>query len=173
MTARRKPRCRTSPTRRRAGRPVSRLIRKKHLPRQRPPKGIGGGQFSIQSNYPPIVEAGPAIYGCECQQVILAGWVADPDYTGNYTVVVNWGDGNTEQFSLLFPSSFSRPHTYADDGSYVITVTATDGAGGQGGDTTTAHIGPYWYGCVRRMGCQASQPSGHKPQSRGWPSHFP
>jgi hypothetical protein len=33
----------------------------------------GGGGITLQSNQPPIVEAGPAKQGCECQQILING----------------------------------------------------------------------------------------------------
>ncbi|WP_448594839.1 PKD domain-containing protein [Thermoflexus hugenholtzii] len=49
------------------------------------------------------------------------------DSTGPWQITVNWGDGNTESFSVSATGTIpSRTHTYADNGNYAVTVTVTD-----------------------------------------------
>ena len=45
---------------------------------------------------------------------------------------VNWGDGTTSHYSInpaVANSSISPTHVYADNGTYTISETATDGDG--------------------------------------------
>lgn len=79
---------------------------------------------------PPLaVDAGPDRSGEE-------GGLLAFDFTvlnhGVGVMTIDWGDGSVQSESLDIPSSltlFSEvSHTYADDGSYVLTVTFDDGA---------------------------------------------
>src|SRR4029077_14026195 len=60
--------------------------------------------------------------------------------TGDYTATVNWGDSTTTSATVGSPSGGSFPvssagHTYAEEGTYVVTVTIDD-AGGSSTTTT-------------------------------------
>jgi hypothetical protein len=64
------------------------------------------------------------------------GSVADPanELDAPYAVSVDWGDG-TAATAFSAPATGALPaqsHTYADNGSYTVTVTATDDDGGSG-----------------------------------------
>jgi len=70
-------------------------------------------------------------------QTIAAQRIAflnDPDSTragGSYTATINWGDGTTTPADTVFgfpggPYAVVGTHTYADDGAYTITVTASE-----------------------------------------------
>jgi hypothetical protein len=66
------------------------------------------------------------------------GGVADQPYS----VVVDWGDGNTDTATVSgdntpFTYSFDGNHTYAQDGSYFVTVSVTDQDGSTGTSNST------------------------------------
>lgn len=53
----------------------------------------------------------------------------DNDPVDTHTASVDWGDGTVEAASVTESGgarTVSAPHTYKDNGSYVVTVTATD-----------------------------------------------
>jgi flagellar hook assembly protein FlgD len=59
------------------------------------------------------------------------------------TLSVNWGDGQVDQFTL--PAPYTPPtvaHTYESAGTWTITVTAGDGAGGFASATHTITVAP-------------------------------
>ena len=79
------------------------------------------------SNVPPMVvftSGGEIMAG---QTYILTGRVTDP---GNdvLTASVQWGDGASQALTLDALGQFSATHFYFADGTYPITVTASDGA---------------------------------------------
>src|SRR5207244_12228722 len=61
-------------------------------------------------------------------------------------VVVDWGDGHSDSFNTSSQGSLgSLSHTYADNGSYSVSVTVTDkdGATGSAGyQVTVANVAP-------------------------------
>ena len=78
----------------------------------------------------------------EGTRITLNGQIFDPDLEDVQTVVINWGDGssttvNSDDLVDVDGSgtkSFSRNHTYADNGAFDITVALADG----GEDPVTA-----------------------------------
>lgn len=50
-----------------------------------------------------------------------------------WTATVDYGDGTTQALTLV-GKTFSLSHTYADNGSYIISVVVTDNGGGVGSD---------------------------------------
>src|SRR3954468_15200962 len=62
------------------------------------------------------------------------GLYIDPDLGDSHTATVNWGDGSPVQnatvISGLGAGAIGGTHTYADDGTYTVTVNVTDGSGG-------------------------------------------
>ncbi len=95
--------------------------------------------------YPPVVTAGPDVQGAECQPITINGGISDPNGPSMfppYIITINWGDGSqNSSLSMMSPGPFSSTHTYADDGTYTITVTGTDPTGLIGTDTAQATIG--------------------------------
>ncbi len=57
------------------------------------------------------------------------------------TATVNWGDGTTEAGTVNQANdTVSGSHVYADNGTFIVTVTVTDGAGNAGSDTFTVTV---------------------------------
>jgi hypothetical protein len=95
--------------------------------------------------------AGPtvnAVEGAASGTVALAG-LRDDDPNGaasDYTATVDWGDGSaTEPATVAAPSGGSFPissagHTYAEDGTYTITVSIADAGGSTTTATLSAHV---------------------------------
>lgn len=96
--------------------------------------GIGGMEFVPErTNEPPadVTTDGPYT-GAEGADLTFSATGTDPEGT---TVTFAWdfGDGNTA-------TGQQATHAYADDGSYTVTLTATDGDGIETVVTTTATI---------------------------------
>ena len=59
----------------------------------------------------------------------------DPGTADVHTCTINWGDGNTTS-GTVSAGSCTGTHTYADNGSYTVSVTIDDGDGGTDTDST-------------------------------------
>jgi PKD repeat protein len=107
------------------------------------------------TNVDPTVAGGPDTSGAEGSPVNVAAAVFHDDGTADtHTATVSWGDG-TSDTGTVAESPFGPPgsttgnsgtaafgsHTYADNGTYTITVCVSDDDGGQGCDTVVATIG--------------------------------
>ncbi|MGH1491576.1 MAG: PKD domain-containing protein [Acidimicrobiales bacterium] len=78
-------------------------------------------------NSPPKIENVSVSGDREEGSTITLSWtIDDPGEEANFPITIDWGDGDT--FSPTFGSSteVSIPHVYADDGSYVVTITQYD-----------------------------------------------
>jgi hypothetical protein len=64
---------------------------------------------------------------------------SDPGVADTHTVVINWGDGNTQTITSAI-SSLSVPHTYAVVGVYNATVSVEDDDNGTGNAVATATV---------------------------------
>src|SRR5207248_11609197 len=62
------------------------------------------------------------------------GSFSDPGADGPWAVDVHWGDGSPDStFNAGSPGTLGRlDHTFADNGTYAVTVTVTDGHGDAG-----------------------------------------
>jgi hypothetical protein len=73
-------------------------------------------------------------------QTVYEGAAADFTFTiedpgpDSFTLVVDWGDGQSQSVAVTSAGTVTLPHTYADDtgGPFTITATATDDDGGVG-----------------------------------------
>jgi PKD repeat protein len=81
---------------------------------------------------PLVASAGPGVTGKEGSAVSFAGTVQGG--TAPYAETWAFGDGTTASGTLT-PS-----HTYTRDGTYSVTLTVTDAAGGSSTSTTTATV---------------------------------
>src|SRR5439155_6756137 len=68
------------------------------------------------------------------------GSFSDAGSSGPWSVAINWGDTSSTNFSSTTTGSLgTKPHTYADNGSYAValSVTAPDSASGSASFTVT------------------------------------
>lgn len=96
------------------------------------------------------VDAGADQTASEGDEVRLAPAtfaVANPNAT--HTATIDWGDGSAVQAGVVGGTGAAGTvwgsHTYADNGTYTITVAVLDGKGGTGSDTlvvTVANVAP-------------------------------
>jgi uncharacterized membrane protein len=70
---------------------------------------------------PPLVDAGPDQEGFEGSPLSFSGLITDTNDSGPYTIVWDFGDGNTAVGSL------TPTHTYADNATYTVTLMVTTG----------------------------------------------
>ncbi len=91
-------------------------------------------------NAAPQVNAGPDQTVAEGSPFTAAGSFTDADST-SWTATVDYGDGSGAQPLALNPDkTFSLGHTYADNGSYTVTVSVTDNQGATGTDTVAVTV---------------------------------
>jgi subtilisin-like proprotein convertase family protein len=64
------------------------------------------------------------------------GTLGDPGDDSPWAVHVNWGDGTVNDFQIPILANIGAAHTYADNGAYTVTVTATDKDGATSTPTT-------------------------------------
>ena len=92
------------------------------------------------ANVIPVVQAGNDVANAsEGVQMAVAPTWTDMAGDGPYTLVVNWGDGNSNTYNAAV-SAAARTHTYADNGQYTVTATVTDKDTGAGNDTLTVTV---------------------------------
>ncbi len=102
----------------------------------------GGGASAsaiIRLNSGPTVDAGPNGNVAEGSAFTSTATVVDPHGDAIASVTVDYGDG-TAPVSATPGASVPLSHTYADNGSYTVTVTATDEFGAVGSDTATVTV---------------------------------
>jgi hypothetical protein len=90
--------------------------------------GIKDFAFTVQSaaNQAPVVDAGIDSSFNEGSSLIRNGSFTDPD-TDPWTATVDYGDGSGVQALTLVGKTYQLNHQYDDDGTYVVTVTISDG----------------------------------------------
>ena len=81
----------------------------------------------------------------EGQSVSISTSFADPGLVGNYSAVIDWGDGTSDNASIAldgtgFAGTLSGDHVYADNGSYNLTVVLSDGDGEEATSSSIALI---------------------------------
>ena len=94
------------------------------------------------TNEAPNVDAGNDATVNEGSAFSGAATFTDPGTADTHTLTVDYGDGTGVQ---PLPASAALSHTYADNGIYTVTVTATDDDGGVGSDTilvTVTNVAP-------------------------------
>ncbi|MCX2982601.1 hypothetical protein EYC98_17195, partial [Halieaceae bacterium IMCC14734] len=102
--------------------------------------GVGDAITAVTvNNVAPTVDAGAGGAIDEGGVFIGAGSFTDPGADA-WTATVNYGDGTGVQALTLNPDkTFALNHIYADNGSYVITVSVSDDEA-VGGDTATVSV---------------------------------
>jgi PKD repeat protein len=83
---------------------------------------------------PLIIDPGPKV-ATVGEALLLELAFSDPGIRDTHVVTVDWGDGSTEEAIVSEASGSgiaSARHTYADAGTYSVTVTVTDDDGGVG-----------------------------------------
>lgn len=109
---------------------------------------MNGIPDSCETNFPPVVNAGPNQNALEGNLVGLApATYMDANPADTHTATINWGDGSATQAGTVnnMTDTVSGSHRYADNGVYTVTVTVTDNLGLPGNDTllvTVANVPP-------------------------------
>ncbi|HYT88770.1 MAG TPA: PKD domain-containing protein, partial [Gemmataceae bacterium] len=84
------------------------------------------------SNIAPAVTAGPLAFIAVGTLFVGSGQFTDPGNDG-WTIGVDYGDGSkTETLPFNSDRTFGLQHVYDQEGSFIVSVTVTDGNGGQG-----------------------------------------
>lgn len=81
--------------------------------------------LNVNNVAPTIALTGAATVPNGTPYTLNLGAITDPGTDTVTAFSINWGDGNTENFTGN-PANTSKPHTYASTGAKTITVTLTD-----------------------------------------------
>ncbi len=91
-------------------------------------------------NVPPTVSVGSAENSSGTLDLTMVTFV-DPSAADTHTATIDWGDGATEAGTITSnPSGVTGAHTYAADGSYLVSVTVTDDDGGADTGLFAVHV---------------------------------
>ncbi len=91
------------------------------------------------NNIAPIVDAGPDTTINEGSAFSSSGSFTDPG-TDTWTATVDYGDGSGVQSLALSGKTFLPNHVYADNGTYMVSVTVNDDDLGEGSDTAIVTV---------------------------------
>jgi VCBS repeat-containing protein len=93
------------------------------------------------SNAAPVVALGSAVTLNEGDALTRGGSFTDPGADSPWTSTVDYGDGSgVRPLALNLDRTFTLSHTYADNGSYTVTVRVRDKDGGIGTATLTVVV---------------------------------
>lgn len=97
--------------------------------------GIGTDSLTVTiGNLPPNVEVGDDLAAREGDALLFDGLVRDPGASDKLTYSWTFGDGEIALGTL------NPIHTFADDGAYVVTLTAKDDDGASASDSLTVTV---------------------------------
>jgi PKD repeat protein len=99
--------------------------------------GVGSDTAVVSvNNMAPVVNAGPDTTINEGGVFTSSGSFSDPG-ADTWTATADYGDGSgIQQLALNPDKTFSLSHTYANNGTYAVTITVTDDDDGVGSGTT-------------------------------------
>jgi hypothetical protein len=63
----------------------------------------------------------------EGSSIKVTGSLTDPDSGQTLSLSISWGDGTTDNFANVPQGTFNKAHAYQEEGTYSITLTASDG----------------------------------------------
>jgi hypothetical protein len=109
--------------------------------------GQGGAPVSVHNVAPTVSPPADQSASEGTSKDVNLGSFSDPGADSPWSVDVAWGDGSAHTaFAAASTGSLgSKPHTYADNGQYTVTVTVSDGDGGSHQATfkvDVANVGP-------------------------------
>ncbi|MDO8955218.1 MAG: PKD domain-containing protein, partial [Gammaproteobacteria bacterium] len=92
-------------------------------------------------NVPPTLQLSKTGVAVEGTSTRFMGVIGDPGVADEFTLQVNWGDGNTENLTVAAGTqTFELSHVFADDKIYTVDTVLTDGDGGSSVGTSTVTV---------------------------------
>jgi len=96
--------------------------------------GVDQMTVTVQ-NVAPTVNAGPDMTVDEGTPLTFTGGFSDPGWLDTHAIEWDFGDGSQKDTESLIPT-----HTYADDGTYTVSLMVTDDDGGVGTDSVLVMV---------------------------------
>ena len=77
-------------------------------------------------NVEPFVSIDSQYFGFEGREINFGGFLSDPGFLDEWTVTIDYGDGTGQTLHPAATGPLNISHAYADEGSYVMHLTASD-----------------------------------------------